>query len=161
MSSPPPSHVGEASTSRQRSRNGNNGNGNNGNGSGSSRSRRQRRRRPQTPTPSPQVVVITSQEASTSTYYNLNGGVWPEPFVESLALQLALDTSLSHGRLAVAPTLAILFQVFRFPFPFILLHVYVMYPFVVLIYILSPFLFNLRSLRINSYNIVSAQFSRL
>ncbi|KMT02235.1 hypothetical protein BVRB_9g206260 [Beta vulgaris subsp. vulgaris] len=111
MSSPPPSHVGEASTSRQRSRNGNNGNGNNGNGSGSSRSRRQRRRRPQTPTPSPQVVVITSQEASTSTYYNLNGGVWPEPFVESLALQLALDTSLSHGRLAVAPTLAILFQV--------------------------------------------------
>ena len=108
MSSPPPSQVGEASTSRQRSRSGNgNGNGN-GNESSSSRSRRRRRRRPPTP-PLPQQVVI--EEASTSAYYNMNGGVWPEPFVESLTIQVAVDASSSFGRLAVAPALALLFQV--------------------------------------------------
>ncbi|GMP53162.1 hypothetical protein CsSME_00018716 [Camellia sinensis var. sinensis] len=38
-------------------------------------------------------------------------GVWPEPFVEALASQVAIDASLSSGRLASAPALVNLFQV--------------------------------------------------
>lgn len=37
--------------------------------------------------------------------------VWPEPFIEALATQVAMDTALAFGRLAVAPALAIIFQV--------------------------------------------------
>ncbi|XP_047310002.1 transcriptional regulator STERILE APETALA-like [Impatiens glandulifera] len=38
-------------------------------------------------------------------------GVWPEPFVESLAYQVAIDASNSSGRLAAGPALFNLFQV--------------------------------------------------
>ncbi|GAB2285186.1 hypothetical protein Dimus_019637 [Dionaea muscipula] len=38
-------------------------------------------------------------------------GVWPAPFVESLAHQVALDASVSTGRLAAGPAIAVLFQV--------------------------------------------------
>jgi hypothetical protein len=42
--------------------------------------------------------------------------VWPEPFVEALAAQVAIDASHSIGRLAAAPALANVFQVCsRFP----------------------------------------------
>lgn len=37
--------------------------------------------------------------------------VWPEPFVEALATQVAIDASRSMGRLAAAPALANVFQV--------------------------------------------------
>lgn len=37
--------------------------------------------------------------------------VWPEPFLEALAAQVALEASRTHGRLAAAPSLANLFQV--------------------------------------------------
>ncbi|KAA8524859.1 hypothetical protein F0562_011282 [Nyssa sinensis] len=40
-----------------------------------------------------------------------NNGVWPAPFVEALASQVAIDASRSIGRLAAAPALANLFQV--------------------------------------------------
>lgn len=38
-------------------------------------------------------------------------GVWPEPFVEALAYQVAIDAATNNGRLAAAPALASLFQV--------------------------------------------------
>lgn len=38
-------------------------------------------------------------------------GVWPEPFLEALALQIAIDASRSIGRLAAAQALSSLFQV--------------------------------------------------
>ncbi|XP_019198391.1 PREDICTED: transcriptional regulator STERILE APETALA-like [Ipomoea nil] len=38
-------------------------------------------------------------------------GVWPEPFVEALACQVAIDAASNNGRLAAAPALASLFQV--------------------------------------------------
>ncbi|KAK4769924.1 hypothetical protein SAY87_030456 [Trapa incisa] len=37
--------------------------------------------------------------------------VWPEPFLEALAIQVAVDAARSFGRLAAAPSLANLFQV--------------------------------------------------
>lgn len=37
--------------------------------------------------------------------------VWPEPFLEALATQVAIDASRSSGRLAAAPALANVFQV--------------------------------------------------
>ncbi|CAA7016047.1 unnamed protein product [Microthlaspi erraticum] len=37
--------------------------------------------------------------------------VWPEPFLESLAVQVAVDASLTAGRLAAAPALANVFRV--------------------------------------------------
>ncbi|XP_010542118.1 PREDICTED: transcriptional regulator STERILE APETALA, partial [Tarenaya hassleriana] len=37
--------------------------------------------------------------------------VWPEPFLEALAAQVAIDASLSIGRLAAAPALANVFRV--------------------------------------------------
>ncbi|XP_008229947.1 PREDICTED: transcriptional regulator STERILE APETALA [Prunus mume] len=37
--------------------------------------------------------------------------VWPEPFVEALATQVAIDASRSMGRLAAAPALANVFQI--------------------------------------------------
>lgn len=40
-----------------------------------------------------------------------NNAVWPEPFLEALATQIAIDAALSFGRLAVAPALTNLFQV--------------------------------------------------
>nr|KAJ0195573.1 hypothetical protein LSAT_V11C700380210 [Lactuca sativa] len=39
-----------------------------------------------------------------------NNAVWPEPFLEALATQIAIDAALSFGRLAVAPALTNLFQ---------------------------------------------------
>ncbi|KAL6957471.1 hypothetical protein U1Q18_001055 [Sarracenia purpurea var. burkii] len=39
-----------------------------------------------------------------------DNGVWPEPFVEALASQVAIDASRSVGRLAAAPALFNLFQ---------------------------------------------------
>ncbi|CAH1424399.1 unnamed protein product [Lactuca virosa] len=42
-----------------------------------------------------------------------NNAVWPEPFLEALATQIAIDAALSFGRLAVAPALTNLFQVCR------------------------------------------------
>ncbi|XP_019251456.1 PREDICTED: transcriptional regulator STERILE APETALA-like isoform X2 [Nicotiana attenuata] len=38
-------------------------------------------------------------------------GVWPEPFLEALASQIAIDASLSTGRLAAAQAISGLFQV--------------------------------------------------
>ncbi|XP_042519925.1 transcriptional regulator STERILE APETALA [Macadamia integrifolia] len=38
-------------------------------------------------------------------------GVWPEPFVEALALQVAIDAVRTSGRLAAAPAIANVFQV--------------------------------------------------
>lgn len=38
-------------------------------------------------------------------------GVWPEPFLEALASQIAIDASRSIGRLAAAQALSSLFQV--------------------------------------------------
>ncbi|KAK9284249.1 hypothetical protein L1049_024603 [Liquidambar formosana] len=43
--------------------------------------------------------------------HRFGNGVWPEPFVEALASQVAIDASRSHGRLAAAPALANLFLV--------------------------------------------------
>ncbi|KAK6918727.1 hypothetical protein RJ641_017149 [Dillenia turbinata] len=40
-----------------------------------------------------------------------NNEIWPEPFVEALASQVAVDAARSLGRLSVAPALANLFQV--------------------------------------------------
>ncbi|EPS73089.1 hypothetical protein M569_01667, partial [Genlisea aurea] len=37
--------------------------------------------------------------------------IWPEPFVEALAFQVALDASLAGGRLAAAPAISNIFQV--------------------------------------------------
>lgn len=37
--------------------------------------------------------------------------VWPEPFVEDLALLVAIDASHTVGRLAAAQALALIFQV--------------------------------------------------
>lgn len=37
--------------------------------------------------------------------------VWPEPFVEALAFQVAIDASLNDGRLAAAQALYNIFQV--------------------------------------------------
>ncbi|KAI3769551.1 hypothetical protein L6452_00659 [Arctium lappa] len=42
-----------------------------------------------------------------------NSDVWPEPFLEALATQIAIDAALSFGRLAAAPALSNLFQVCR------------------------------------------------
>ncbi|KAI3753465.1 hypothetical protein L2E82_25518 [Cichorium intybus] len=42
-----------------------------------------------------------------------NHAVWPEPFLEALATQIAIDAALSFGRLAAAPALFNLFQVCR------------------------------------------------
>ncbi|XP_071698932.1 transcriptional regulator STERILE APETALA [Rutidosis leptorrhynchoides] len=42
-----------------------------------------------------------------------NSAVWPEPFLEALATQIAIDASISFGRLAAAPALFNLFQVCR------------------------------------------------
>ncbi|KAF5780573.1 hypothetical protein HanPI659440_Chr11g0407371 [Helianthus annuus] len=39
-----------------------------------------------------------------------NSAVWPEPFLEALAIQIAVDAALSFGRLAVAPALFNIFQ---------------------------------------------------
>ncbi|MCD9642367.1 hypothetical protein HAX54_029151 [Datura stramonium] len=39
-----------------------------------------------------------------------NNGVWPEPFLEALATQMAIDASRSIGRLAAAQALSNLFQ---------------------------------------------------
>lgn len=39
--------------------------------------------------------------------------VWPEPFVEALATQLAIDAYLASGHLAAGRALANLFQVLR------------------------------------------------
>ncbi|KAL9241195.1 hypothetical protein vseg_015332 [Gypsophila vaccaria] len=105
---PPPSHnVDQPSSSRGPRRD--------GGGNGSS-TRRRRRRRRRTPTPPPPPLPTMSpphyyDEASTSlAVYDMNGGVWPEPFVEALALQLA-SLTLSTSRLSVAPALSLLFQV--------------------------------------------------
>ncbi|CAA6657307.1 unnamed protein product [Spirodela intermedia] len=38
-------------------------------------------------------------------------GVWPEPFVEALAVQVAIDASKTGGRLSVAPAVVAVFQV--------------------------------------------------
>ncbi|MFS7933633.1 hypothetical protein Hanom_Chr04g00382171 [Helianthus anomalus] len=40
-----------------------------------------------------------------------NTAVWPEPFLEALATQVAIDAALSFGRLAAAPAIFNLFQV--------------------------------------------------
>lgn len=40
-----------------------------------------------------------------------SNGVWPEPFLEALARQMAIDASRSIGRLAAAQALSNLFQV--------------------------------------------------
>ncbi|XP_074287563.1 transcriptional regulator STERILE APETALA [Silene latifolia] len=84
-----------------------------GNGSESS-SRRRRRRRPPTPPPPPPPPP-SPPPSTAEEYEEMNeGGVWPEPFVEGVATQVAYDVSLSHGsgaRLSVAPSLALLFQV--------------------------------------------------
>ncbi|KAI9075997.1 hypothetical protein K1719_042069 [Acacia pycnantha] len=37
--------------------------------------------------------------------------VLPEPFLEALAVQIAIEASNSHGRLATAPSIANLFQI--------------------------------------------------
>nr|XP_043620073.1 transcriptional regulator STERILE APETALA [Erigeron canadensis] len=42
-----------------------------------------------------------------------NSGVWPEPFLEALASQIAIDSALTDGRLAAAPALFNIFQVCR------------------------------------------------
>ncbi|KAK9056811.1 hypothetical protein SSX86_024175 [Deinandra increscens subsp. villosa] len=42
-----------------------------------------------------------------------NTSVWPEPFLEALATQIAIDAARSFGRLAAAPALANMFQVCR------------------------------------------------
>lgn len=111
MSSPHSHHVGEPSSSRGPRRNGN---GNGSDNSNSSRRRRRRRRPPSPPPPPPPHHY--DEAASTSRNEVNNGGVWPEPFVEALAVQLANDHASGlglgqGGRLAVAPALALLFQV--------------------------------------------------
>uniref|UniRef100_A0A3Q7HAI3 Uncharacterized protein n=1 Tax=Solanum lycopersicum TaxID=4081 RepID=A0A3Q7HAI3_SOLLC len=40
-----------------------------------------------------------------------NNGVWPEPFLEALATQMAINTTSSINRLAAAQALSNLFQV--------------------------------------------------
>lgn len=40
-----------------------------------------------------------------------SNGVWPEPFLEALAIQMAIDASTSTGHLAAAQALSNLFQV--------------------------------------------------
>ncbi|KAI3809701.1 hypothetical protein L1987_19299 [Smallanthus sonchifolius] len=42
-----------------------------------------------------------------------NTAVWPEPFLEALATQIAIDAAISFGRLAAAPALSNFFQVCR------------------------------------------------
>ncbi|KAK9075517.1 hypothetical protein SSX86_003841 [Deinandra increscens subsp. villosa] len=42
-----------------------------------------------------------------------NSAAWPEPFLEALATQIAIDAALSFGRLAAAPALSNIFQVCR------------------------------------------------
>ncbi|GKA45014.1 hypothetical protein Tco_0737810 [Tanacetum coccineum] len=39
-----------------------------------------------------------------------NTAVWPEPFLEALATQVAIDAVTSSGRLAAAPAICNLFQ---------------------------------------------------
>lgn len=46
-----------------------------------------------------------------------NNGVWPEPFLEALATQMAIDASRSIGRLVAAQALSNLFQVHPPPPP--------------------------------------------
>ncbi|CAI9779676.1 unnamed protein product [Fraxinus pennsylvanica] len=49
--------------------------------------------------------------SSSRTRRRSSNGVWPEPFVEALAFQVAIDASSSIGRLAAAQALFNLFQV--------------------------------------------------
>lgn len=58
-------------------------------------------------------------EGPSSSRRRSNDEIWPEHFVESLAVQVAIDASLSFGRLSVAPALANVFQVL------LLLHKYI------------------------------------
>ncbi|GAB2274999.1 hypothetical protein Dimus_009767 [Dionaea muscipula] len=57
------------------------------------------------------VSAASSSRRRSSSFMAASEGVWPEPFVESLAFQVALDASVSNGRLAAAPAMAILFLV--------------------------------------------------
>lgn len=54
----------------------------------------------------------------------VGNNVWPEPFVEDLALLVAIDASHSLGRLAAAQALALIFQVRHLFFIIKLLVVY-------------------------------------
>lgn len=47
-----------------------------------------------------------------------SNGVWPEPFLEALAFQVAIDASHTVGRLAAAQALFNIFQV-QFAYPFL------------------------------------------
>lgn len=50
-------------------------------------------------------------EAPSSSRQRAMNEVWPEPVVEALATQVAIDAAHYHGRLAAASALAIIFQV--------------------------------------------------
>lgn len=50
-------------------------------------------------------------DAPSHSRQRFNSAVWPEPFLEALAIQIAIDAAHSFGRLAVAPALANIFQV--------------------------------------------------
>ena len=50
-------------------------------------------------------------EGPSSSRRRSGNGVWPEPFVEALAFQVAIDASRSIDRLAAATALASVFQV--------------------------------------------------
>ncbi|KVI10607.1 hypothetical protein Ccrd_010974, partial [Cynara cardunculus var. scolymus] len=52
-------------------------------------------------------------EGPSQSRQRFNSAVWPEPFLEALATQVAIDAALSFGRLAAAPALFNLFQVCR------------------------------------------------
>lgn len=47
-----------------------------------------------------------------------SNGVWPEPFLEALAVHVAVDASRTTGRLAAAQAL---FNIFQVPFNFLFL----------------------------------------
>ncbi|GMH12567.1 hypothetical protein Nepgr_014408 [Nepenthes gracilis] len=76
-----------------------------GHGGGGSGGRRRRRRGGR------QTYEGESSASSIRRRSSNIDGVWPEPFVEALAVQVAADAALSVGRLAAAPSIATLFQV--------------------------------------------------
>ncbi|KAI9109035.1 hypothetical protein K1719_019990 [Acacia pycnantha] len=57
------------------------------------------------------AIPPDSDEPSSSRPRRAMNEVWPDPFLEDLTIRVAIDASLSYGRLSAAPSLANLFQV--------------------------------------------------
>ncbi|KAL5987940.1 hypothetical protein ACLOJK_035700 [Asimina triloba] len=57
------------------------------------------------------AAVIGRIGEPSSSRMRSGNGVWPEPFVEALATQVAVDAATENGRLAAGPALSSVFQI--------------------------------------------------